>query len=245
MVGVFDHFTIPVEEIASRTYQLGSSGVLADTFPGLPPTGLTLTCDRARALSREDMQFLTWDHPMVTAALDLILGSERGNSCLAVWPDPKSPGLFLEALFVVECVAPKTLHADRFLPPTPLRVVVNHRGEDSSRDVPPERLKGVLTRGDPTVLQREELREVLPALLQRTRELAEGLVPALVADARTAMAEKLDHETGRLRALREVNPSVRAEEIDLLVEQKRALDSCLSGARLRLDALRLIQRGPQ
>ena len=66
MLSVFDHFAIPVLGIAPRTYQLGSAGVLADTFPGLPQTGLALTCDRTRALSREDLQFLTWDHPLVT-----------------------------------------------------------------------------------------------------------------------------------------------------------------------------------
>src|SRR5439155_934455 len=82
-----------VEELAHRTYKLGSAGVLADSFPGLPAEGLTVTCDRKRALAREDIQFLTWDHPLVTGALDLLLGSEKGNSSFAQWPDDRSTGL--------------------------------------------------------------------------------------------------------------------------------------------------------
>src|SRR5581483_4256570 len=78
MLSVFDFFSIHVEEIAERTYKLGSAGVLADSFPGLPASGFTVTCDRERALAREDLQFLTWDHPLVNGALDLLLGSERG-----------------------------------------------------------------------------------------------------------------------------------------------------------------------
>jgi hypothetical protein len=39
--------------------------------------------------------------------------------------------------------------------------------------------------------------------------------------------------------LRSVNPSVRPEEIELLKEQKRLLGVHLTGARLRLDAVRL------
>ena len=79
---VFDHYSINVEEIAPRTYRLGSAGVFADSFPGLPAEGFTVTCDRDRALVREDVQFLTWDHPLVTGAIDLLLGSEKGNSSM-------------------------------------------------------------------------------------------------------------------------------------------------------------------
>ena len=57
------------------------------------------------------------------------------------------------------------------------------------------------------------------------------------------MAARLDHEIARLSDLQRVNPSVRAEEINLLVEQKASLDLHLEAARLRLDAIRLIRRG--
>jgi ATP-dependent helicase HepA len=116
MLAVFDQYSIDVEEIAPRTYKLGSAGVFADSFPGLPAGGVTVTCDRRRALVREDVQFLTWDHPLVTGALDLLLGSEKGN-CSFVEGDGG-----LEAVYVLECVAPPHLHIDRFLPPTPIRV---------------------------------------------------------------------------------------------------------------------------
>jgi len=246
MFQVFDHFAIPVEELAARTYRLGSSGVLADTFPGLPISGLTVTCDRGRALTREDIQFLTWDHPLVTGALDLILGSERGNSSFAWWPDAKTTALYLEAIYLLECVAPPPLHVDRFLPPTPLRVFIDHRGRDEGESIPAADLHRVLERGDAFALQQPEIREdLLPGLLRRARELAEARVPGIIEGARRDMAAQLDHEIARLRELRKVNRSVRAEEVDLLVEQKAALDQRLQTARLRLDALRLIQRGPR
>ena len=244
MFAVFDHFTIPVEEIGRRTYELGFSGVLADTFPGLPPSGLTLTCDRARALSREDIQFLTWDHPLVTGALDLILGGEEGNSSFAWWPDTKNTGLYLEVIYLLECVAPPSLHVDRFLAPTPLRIVLDHRGNEVSNDVPEALLREVLQRGDPLALEQPEVREdLLPVLLRNSREHAQRKVSGLVARARRDMAAHLDHEIDRLRELGKVNRSVRPEEILLLARQKDALEQFLGEARLRLDAVRVIQRG--
>jgi ATP-dependent helicase HepA len=245
MIAVFDHFAIPVEEVSPRTYQLGSAGVLADTFPGLPPTGLAITCDRGRALAREDIQFLTWDHPLVTGAIDALLGSEKGNSSFAWWRDPQITGLYLEAVYVVECVAPPALHIDRFLPATPLRVVVDHRADDRSVAIAAEAIVPLLQRGDARILSAPEVREeLLPRLLKRSREIAEARVQAIVLEARSTMAARLNHEIERLEALSRVNPSVRREEIEILVAQKQALDRHLESARLRLDAVRFIQRGP-
>jgi ATP-dependent helicase HepA len=65
----------------------------------------------------------------------------------------------------------------------------------------------------------------------------------IIAHARKEMTTRLEHEISRLRKLQKVNRTVRPEEIELLVEQLRSLDTLLAGGRLRLDAIRLIQRG--
>ena len=246
MISVFDHYSIQVEEIGPRTYRLGSAGVFAESFPGLPAAGFTVTCDRRHALAREEIQFLTWDHPLVTGALDLLLGSESGNSSFARWPDARNAGLYLEAVYVLECIAPPALTVDRFLPPTPLHVVVDHRGADASAAFTTARRTLSLLKGNPhPLLDRSELREeLLPELLAAAAELARRQIPAMVSRARQEMTQQLGHEITRLQELRKVNRSVRPEEIEALREQQDALARHLAGARLRLDAIRLIQRGP-
>jgi ATP-dependent helicase HepA len=118
---------------------------------------------------------------------------------------------------------------------------VDHRGGDASPVVVPKSLRD----GDAHALwETPELREdLLPLMLQRAEEIAGGKAAIVVAGARQEMAAQLDYEVARLRELQKVNTAVRAEEIELLVGQKRALDERLAGARLRLDAVRLIQRG--
>jgi ATP-dependent helicase HepA len=231
--------------LTPRTYQLGSAGVFAESFPGLPTEGLTVTCDRQRALAREEVQFLTWDHPLVTGALDLLLGSEKGNSSFARWPDAKVAGLYLETIYLLECIAPPALHVDRFLPPTPLRVLVDHRGNDAGNSIPAEQLTRQLKNGEGyALLEQPELREeLLPDLIEKAEAIAGSRMPEIIAQARKEMAAQLDHEVARLKELQKVNRSVRAEEISALVQQQQALDQHLRSARLRLDAIRLIQRG--
>ena len=245
MLEVFDHFSIHVEELTPRTYRLGSAGVFADSFPGLPAEGMTVTANRAKALAREDVQFLTSDHPLFTAALDLVLGSEKGNCGFARWPDAKVSAVYLEALFVLESVAPPALHVDRFLPPTPLRLVVDHRGQDVGSKLPPDTLRPLLKNGAAYgLIDRAEFRdELLPNMVAAATASAGKHVPGLLAKARQTMAAQLDPEIARLKELRKVNPTVRADEIERLEEERKALDRHIGTARLRLDAIRVIQRG--
>ncbi|MEN9574366.1 MAG: hypothetical protein RL514_2221 [Verrucomicrobiota bacterium] len=246
LLAVFDQHGLHVEELSPRTYRLGSAGVFADSFPGLPANGLTVTADRSRALVREEVQFLSWDHPLVTAALDLLLGADAGNSSVAHWPDLKVRALYLEAVFVLECIAPPELHVDRFLPPTPVRVLVDHTGKDESATWDAEAFARRLKPGNlHALLDLPGLRDdVLPAQVEQAEALAQQRVPALTARARAQMNAALGREIARLTALQRVNPNVRPEEITALAQHQTALATHLQAARLRLDAVRLIRRGP-
>jgi len=244
MLEVFDLFFIEVEEIAPRTYRLGSAGVLVDDFPGLKAEGLTVTRDRARALLREDLQFLTWDHPLASGALDLLLGSERGNCACARWEDT-STALILEAVYVLECLAPAALHVDRFLPPTPIRVAVDHRHRNVTEVIRTADLVAPASMaGARTLIARDDVRErILPRMLDEAATLAQGQVAGLVEAARASMRDQLNHELLRLQELRRVNRLVRDEEIALLAAERDTLDQHLAAARMRLDAVRLVHKG--
>ena len=70
--------------------------MLCHSFPGLPEGGITGTYERGEALTHEDMHFLTWEHPMVTGAMDMMLSGEFGNSTLCALKAPfLKPGTLL------------------------------------------------------------------------------------------------------------------------------------------------------
>jgi ATP-dependent helicase HepA len=246
MLLVFDLFVIQVEEVAPRSWRLGSAGVLVDEFPGLKAEGMTVTRDRARALDREDLQFLTWDHPLATGALDLLLGSEKGNCAFAHWVDPDTAAVHLDAVYVLECLAPPALHADRFLPPTPLRTVVDHRGGESE----PPPLAAFDAAPHPalarTLVGRSDMRDRrLPRMIEQTRSMAERQAAERRREAASQMEATLRQEIGRLRDLQRLNGLVRDEEIAALEQQQQALGAAIAAARVRLDAVRLVYRGPR
>ncbi|WP_313575124.1 RNA polymerase-associated protein RapA, partial [Pseudescherichia sp.] len=100
-----------------------SDHMLVPDFPGLPEDGCTITFERDVALSREDAQFVTWEHPLIRNGLDLILSGDTGSSTISLLKNKALPvgTLLLELIYVVEAQAPKQLQLNRFLPATPVR----------------------------------------------------------------------------------------------------------------------------
>ncbi len=244
LLRLFEHSGLHIEELGRRRYFLLPGNLKSDAFPSLPNEGVTVTLDRRRALEREHEAFLTWDHPMVRAALDLLLGSESGNASFGLWEAPGGKRMLLEAWLVVECVAPARLQVERFLPQTPLRVAVDHTGGDQTEDAALAAAR--LRRGDPAALLRNEAvkRKVLPLMLEQARELGMAKSRNIVGDALAAMHAELDEEIARLQDLAEVNDHVRPEEILAMKSRQQELAAAIQGARVRIDAVRLIWKAP-
>ena len=240
---IFDHFGVKVEDLFERTYRLSPGQLFTDSFPGLSDTGTNVTFDRSTALGREDISFLTWDHPMVRGSIDLILSSEQGNSALVSWADgTDAPALMLEAVYVLETVAPAHLHVDRFLPPMPLRVVVDMFYADRTEEFPLKRVqRGTRDEAVFRVQQEPELLQALvPRQLQAAKDFARKRRSVLLEAALRTAHSQLDGEAVRLRELRKVNPGVRLEEIELAEQMMEAVARAITKAHLRLDAVRLI-----
>jgi ATP-dependent helicase HepA len=240
-----DYLGVELDPIGPRTFVFRQgSQLVVEALPGLRSEEVGMTSDRFKATHQGELDFLTWDHPMVTGVMEILLGGEHGNSSVAVLP-AREPSALLECVFVLEPIAAAELDVARFLPPTLVRVVVDHGGRDVTGSYPPETLADELTDG------RRQLRgvfanvreELVPRMLGQARSLAETRAPGLVEEARAAMRVAMGRELDRLRSLREVNDHVREAEVLRVAEERKLLETALDAARLRLDALRFVYAG--
>jgi ATP-dependent helicase HepA len=239
---VFTHYGIDMEDLAKRTYYLKPSSVLAGVFPAIPRQGLWATFDRQKALSREDIAFLTWDHPICTDAIDTVLSSELGNASFGILKGGGAPGLFLELLFVLETPSAQNTGIDRFMPNTPIRIVVDHTGKEVTSKYSEELLNKQLVRAQiAPLLDNEALVEnVIPAMVSAATEMANQQGAQLKAKGLKNMNHKLKHEIERLKRLQAKNNNIRPEEIELAQKEQTILKEVMSDARLRLDAVQLV-----
>ncbi len=239
-VTLLDHFGMHIEDLGQRSYLLMPGNLITNGLPAMPDEGLSVTFDRKRAISREDIGFMSGDHPMVRGALDLLLGDVSGNSSFGIWKGSTEESLLLELHFVVECIAPSALHVDRFLSATPIRIVVDHSMADQSDDETLKKAK--LIKGDINKLLDRPVvkKKVIPGMLSKAKALAEEKMSAIVATASSLLKNQLDLEIERLSDLQEINDHVQPEDVAALKLHKEELETAIDSARVRLDAVRLI-----
>jgi ATP-dependent helicase HepA len=242
---LFDHFGVELEEVSPRTFVFRKGNeLIVDDLPGFRGREVAMTSDRAIATRQGELDFLTWDHPMVTGAMELLTGSDQGNSSVVILPVPGPDALLLETVFVLDVVAPPTLYVDRFLPPTPLRIVVDQRLQDATVTFPAKMLSVELRDARQTLryADRSWQDELVPKMIVEARRLAEETRPERIRSSREAMQDVMGKELRRLVALAEVNDHVRPEEIERTRVEIEKLDEAIGSAALRLDALRLIRK---
>lgn len=244
MIKMFDQFGVDVEDLAPRTYLLHPSRTNDTSFPSVPDQGVSITFDRKKALSREDMSFVSWDHPMVTGAIDMMLSEGAGNTSYGILRDTGDSGVLLEVLFVLEITGGKELHVDRFLPNTPLRVVVDHIGTEVTDEYPAELIDQKLIPGQlDNLIENETFAEVIiPNMIASAVKQVEQLGEDQKIKALKQMDAKLNHEIDRLELLQRKNKHIRPEEMLLALKEKSALAQKIKAATVRMDAIQLIQK---
>jgi ATP-dependent helicase HepA len=213
-------------------------------FPGLQEDGVTVTVNRHIALAREDMQFFTWEHPTVTTAMDLVLSSETGNAAITVVRNNNlSPGQFLlETLFIVECSAPAQLQVNRFLPATPIRILIDQKLQDKTQTIEHRDLVENRTSFDQQQIVEfiNNQRQHITNMLNQAEQSAKAEMQTLVNHAAKTMLDALATEIKRLVRLKKANPSIKAEEIEYLKDMTLLAHEHILAAQIRLDAVRFV-----
>ncbi|MDH4571139.1 RNA polymerase-associated protein RapA [Salinicola acroporae] len=241
-----DVFGVDGRDLGNGLMHLTPGAHMIDSLPGLAQgdEGFTVTYSRTRALARDDIQRLSWEHPLVMTVMERVLDSSLGNTALALLKHPSIPGgrLMLELIYRTHCPAPRRLQLGRFLPDTGIRVLLDESGTNLSDKVTFSGLSRNLQR-----VKKGVARELLKSRHDQLRELlAEGErearreLPTLVERAQREMRETLDLELSRLKALSQHNGAIRDDELRAMSDERHALDTVIESATLRLDAVRVI-----
>ncbi|WP_163558337.1 RNA polymerase-associated protein RapA [Halomonas sp. NO4] len=241
-----DIFGVDSQELGGGLLHLQPGPQMLDGLPGLAKgeEGFSATFSRLRALSRDDVQRLSWEHPLLREMMGRILDGTMGNTALALLKHPALPAgrVMVELIYRTHCPAPRRLHLNRFLPPTAVRVLLDESGTNLTDKISftglaknVQKIKKAMARD----LIRSRL-DALRELLDRGEGEAQRELPSIVEAAQACMRESLDGELARLVALARRNPAVRDDELDALRDERAALDAAIEGTRLRLDAVRVI-----
>ncbi len=217
---------------------------MVPSYPGLPYEGATITFDRDTALSREDMHFMSWEHPMIQGGIDLIMSEGVGTSAVSLLKNKALPvgTILLELVYVVDAQAPKSSGIDKFLPATPIRLILDSKGNDLSSQVEFESFNRQLS-----PINRHMASKIVASVQGQVHSLIDAgdtqilsQLESVKQQAEKEMNDSLNSELERLLALKAVNPNIRDEEITALEQQVKELTEYIGRAQVQLDSLRLI-----
>lgn len=213
-------------------------------FPEVGDDGLTVTFDRSKALVREDMEFLTWESPVIDGVMEMVLGSELGNTSISTIALKALPAgtLLVECYFVMRASAPKRFQLARFLPETPIRILLDSSDRNLTEVVNHEALAKLcqhIKKSTRTAIIKE-IRNPLADLLEKAQLAASAQEESLRQAARQRVEHIVGQEIERLRQLQSINPSIRAEEIDFFVRQRKEVLAHIDQALLEPQAARVV-----
>ena len=245
LLAVFDAFGVDVDEQSDGTWIVRpGSHMRVASFPGIPDEGMTVTFDRGTALAREDLVFLTWDHPLVAGAMDFITAGTHGQASIAMVDLPELPqaALYLDTLFRVEHTVSSDATLRRYLPADSLRFVLDEAGEDADAlraaiDLDAAQHSAEAAQARPFMRAKAE---VIRPLIDTAVTRAQTHLPALVAESHDQIVSEYDAEIARLRQLQQHNPLIRDSEIEALTARRDGLLAGLDGVTINLVAVRVL-----
>jgi len=244
-LNLFDIIGVEQDDLGENSIVITPTGtMLVPDFPGLKEEGVTVTFERQLALSREELEFLTWDHPMIRQGIDLIASGDIGKAAMALLVNKQLPAgtLLVELIYMIESQSPKGLQLNLFLPPTPVRLLLDSKGNDLAGQVNFDSLQNKLKPlgkdiADKMVkMARPNIEQLIKIGDHKMTEIAQ----AQIQEASKLAVQTLSTELNRLIALKAVNKNIRQAEIDALEKQRVLSLEELSKASWRLDSLRVI-----
>lgn len=248
MEAFWARFGVDYDQLDDNSGWLRPSDQMRVPIAGLSDEGVTVTFSRRHALTHEDVVYLTWDHPFVQQALELLSFDTYGCTALGVLKNRALPAgaWFIELTFSSLVMAPKQLIATEFYPRQTFRVLFDSQGRNLTDKVTASALDNQLQFIDKKQgrLLLKQLRRESQQAIQNAGQLAEQQQQQAITAAVAHMQQRLTDQFERLQRLKQRNPMVRQSELDAVHERKQQLQHALSQPLLQLDSVRLIVNIP-
>ena len=218
--------------------------MLTSDFPGLNEEGATVTFNRQTALSRDDVQYLSWEHPMISGGMEMILSSDTGTTSVAILKNNSLPAAttFLELIYVVEALNTDNAQLSRFLPTTPIRLLLDKNGKDLGQNVTFDSFNRQLTAVNRHISRKiaNASQALIHQLIKNSLPTAQSLMSDIISEAKQEMQQTLRQDRDRLQALQAINPNIREDEIQYIRDQQAEFEQILDQTQLKLDGIRFI-----
>ena len=244
---LFDRFGLEMQPRGANGWVVRPGEEMVAPLTTLDDEGLTLTFSRDEALARDDIAFMSWEHPLMIELMELIHSSEFGNASVCTLKLPALPPgtVLLETYYRAHLSAPRALQLERFFERPLLRYLIDPTGRDLAAHLahePLNKLAQPLSLGAAQKMIRM-LRATLEPQLNTAENLAKAAQVEVVEAAQTAYSAEFNQRMQRLEVLSRQGSVDAQRELDMLTSQRQQIEQALGRLELVPDALRVIVIG--
>ncbi len=215
--------------------------MLVPDLPHLPEDGFMATTRRDVALARDDVQFLSWEHPFIDQALELITSGPAGNAAAGYIDvhDYRTGDCYIELQFVARCPARKSLAVERYLPPNAMHLMMTPAGDLKVNDGELPAFVLPLKKGTARGLVDQKTAAVQP-VIHKLEKMGVAQLGKMVARARQKAEEAYADRLARLHALSQQNPKLSPALVADVKAERDAVLAAIEESQLVLDSVRLV-----
>lgn len=231
---IADVLNLHYEQLDMNRFRLvPSDQMLVPMIPGIPIEGCEITFDRDTATAREDVEFITWDHPLMQGLTEMISLSDLGVASVGLLPNKSlRPGmLFAEVLFNVSIQSSQTKQAERYLTESGLRVVVaTDNPKNLKAALPSEQLSWLVENASKPIRKAvvKDYRDQIAVLAKQAEEIAVNETADIIKVSLEQLNQRSQLEVARLKQLQQRNDSINDVDIETVSQQYQAIAEALS-----------------
>jgi ATP-dependent helicase HepA len=237
-----DAFGLEVTELGGDCITIAPGDhMLVPDLPHLPEDGFMATTQRDIALSRDDVQFLSWEHPFIDQALELLTSSAVGNAAVGYIENHNftTGDCFIQLQFAAHCPAARALQVERFLPPDAMHLTMTPTGDLKVNEPDLGQFVLPLKRGTARGLVEQKETQVRP-LISKLEKMGIGQLDKMIARAASKVDEAYETRISRLKALSASSPGTHESMIAALSHERDQISDAIKGSQLVLDSVRLV-----
>jgi ATP-dependent helicase HepA len=207
------------EELDEGIFELiPSDNMMIPAIPGIPDGGAVITFDRQRALVREDVLFVSWEHPLIVGLMDILTSTQLGQASVALLETRQIPAgqVLLEVQWQI-AIPPRLSHALKpYLNRNLLRTLTLEGGTtDLSKALTEESLAPQIKTLPVKMVRKliQSAKERIPPIYEVGLQHAKDQFDAAVETARKDHESASEARIERTRYLASVNPLVNDQDV--------------------------------
>lgn len=244
---LFDRFGLEMQPRGANGWVVRPGEEMVAPLTTLDDEGITLTFDREEALARDDIAFMSWEHPLMVELMELIQTSEFGNASVCTLKLPALPPgtVLLETYYRAHLSAPKALQLERFFDKPLLRYLIDPNGRDLAAHLAHEPLNKLAQPLSLSAAQKmiRMIRPTLEPQLSQAERLAKSAQLEVINAAQSAYQRDFQQRRQRLEVLSEQGSVDAKRELSMIESQHVQVEQALTRLELVPDALRVIVIG--